>query len=168
MKINTLLTLEDNRRANFYFTYSRPIMIVFCVLALFFAVALLFLYATGYVMDKVNLYIMVFYIVYVSCVIPLMVYVRTRKYYESNKNLHKPITYEFTDNGIELSGEDISSRYLWENVYQVRESKNMFYIYQSKAIANLLPKRYFSAEEIVEFRDLVKRKGIKSKLRKNS
>lgn len=168
MKINTQITLEDNRRANFYFTYSRPIMIVFCALALFFAVALLFLYASGSAISKVNLYIIVFYIVYVFLIIPLMVYVRTKKQYESNKNLHKPITYDFTDEGVELKSDDISSRYRWENVYQVRESKNLFYIYQSKAVANLLPKRNFSAEEIVEFRDLIKRKGIKSKLRKNS
>lgn len=165
MKIETQLTFKDNLRANYYFTYSRPTMIFFCILGIYFVYLFISGTGEGFDTNETGVILGLMVILYIILA-PLLIYIQTKKHYNSNKNLHKPITYEFTYEGIELNSDDLHSNFPWENVHKVKESKNLFYIYQSKVLANIVPKRFFSPQEMLEFRELVKRKGVKSKLRK--
>lgn len=53
----------------------------------------------------------------------------------------------------------------WTKIYKILELKNWILIYQNRQIANLIPKEYFG-DNLHEFKELVKRKGIKAKLKK--
>lgn len=164
MKIKTQVTLNDNLRAAFYFTYSRPLTIWALVLAVFFIVSFC-INGIDWETNGIRAFFLLFLTLYILC-IPLFLYLNTKRHYKSNKKLQKEITYEFTYETIDLKGEGFTSSFQWKDAYLVRESKNLFYIYSSKSIANILPKRYFSTEEMQEFRNLVKQSGVKSKLKK--
>jgi len=166
MKIETQVTADDNIRMAFNIYYSRPAAIIIVVLGSLFLVTLLACLVQGIEFNGMSyFYLFLFGIVFLLTT-PLILYFNTKKQYESNKSLQQVITYEFTEEKILLTSASISSDFPWENVYMVRETKSLFLIYQSRAVANLLPKRFFSAEEIIEFRDLAKRKVSKTKLRK--
>jgi hypothetical protein len=96
--------------------------------------------------------------------LPFSIYRAGKKNFSSHGRLQEKITYEFTDEKIRQTGETFNSDMDWTKIYKVQELKEWILIYQNTQIANLIPKESFG-DNLQEFRELVKRKGIKAKLR---
>ncbi|MEO0469149.1 MAG: YcxB family protein [Bacteroidota bacterium] len=83
--------------------------------------------------------------------IPMM----SRRNFKNNPSLQGEILYTFTDEQVEMTGPHFESRMDWDKYMKVEETKEMFLLFQSKALANLIPKRDLTSEEIQDLRELI-------------
>lgn len=91
-------------------------------------------------------------------------YFRLKKAFLSNQRIQEEIVYTFTDEKVFAKGETFESDFLWSSVFRVKENKDWFLIYQSKTTMNMIPKKYFAENEVLELRNLIKHIGVKAKL----
>ncbi len=97
---------------------------------------------------------------------PSLLYYQIKKNFNSNKQVQEDIKYTFTPDIILVNGETFNSEMSWEKVYKVKESKDLIFIYQSRQIAYFIPKRYFSGQQLQDFKQMVNRmSGIKIKFK---
>lgn len=85
--------------------------------------------------------------------------------FNSNKNIQESITYIFTDNKIRMVGETFDEDVPWSSVYKIKENKDWFLIYQSAKVMNMVPKKFFTKDQVSELRNMIKTNNIKAKLR---
>jgi len=98
--------------------------------------------------------------------LPYSVFRGAKKNFTSHARLQEKISYEFTEDKIIITGDTFNSEMDWTKTHKITELKNWFLMYQNIQIANLLPKDAFTDSQIIEFRNLVKSKNIKAKLKK--
>lgn len=93
-------------------------------------------------------------------------YFSSRKYLRRNPNLSGPLTYTFSDAGIEVSGPNSQGRLNWQGVMEVRETPAQFLFYPQTAMAHVIPKRFLSNHDVqAALRALVRTHVKKAKLR---
>jgi hypothetical protein len=69
-------------------------------------------------------------------------------------------------NGFRMKGETFSNHIEWEKFHSIIESDDFFMMKTSEATANMLPKRAFTAEDMIEMKSLLTTvNGPKLKLR---
>ncbi|MCE1198949.1 MAG: YcxB family protein [Marinilabiliales bacterium] len=99
-------------------------------------------------------------------VMPLSVYRTAKKNYASHAKLREKIVYELSEERFRQIGETFQAEMDWSTVYKVQELKDWILIYQNRQIANLLPKAEMG-EQLPEFREMIRRLGIRAKMRRN-
>lgn len=87
--------------------------------------------------------------------------------FNSNRNIQESITYTFTEAKIYIQGETFEGDFAWTSVYKVKEKKDWFLIYQNAQVMNMVPKKFFTKEQVSELRNIIKHNHVKSKLRKD-
>lgn len=85
--------------------------------------------------------------------------------FNSNKNIQESITYIFTDDKIRMVGETFDEDVTWSSVYKIKENKDWFLIYQSAKVMNMVPKKFFTKDQVSELRNMIKANSIRAKLR---
>ncbi|MCE3076394.1 YcxB family protein [Chryseobacterium gwangjuense] len=90
---------------------------------------------------------------------------RLRFAFHSNKKIQESISYTFTHEKIRTEGETFDSEFIWSTVYKVKENKDWFLIYQSAQTMNMVPKKYFTQDQISELRTIIRSNHVKAKLR---
>ena len=80
--------------------------------------------------------------------LPLLIYYIAGKEYESNQRLRETITYYMDRENIRAKGESFDSTMTWEKTNDLTETKNYFFIWQSKNTANIIPKKYLNTYDI--------------------
>lgn len=162
MTVKTHITLQDF--LNFNFKNSLPRMIIFSMIILVFFV--LNFYNSSQesegVLKQASIW---FAVVFVFMIV--RGYFRLKNAFLSNQRIQEEITYTFTDEKVFAKGETFESDFLWNAVYRVKENKDWFLIYQSKTTMNMIPKKYFSENEIVDLRKMIEKSGVKAKLLNN-
>lgn len=93
-------------------------------------------------------------------------FLRLRFAFSSNKKIQESITYIFTEEKIRTEGETFDAEFAWNTVYKVKENKEWFLIYQSAQTMNMVPKKYFTKDEITGLRRMITENNVKAKLRK--
>ncbi|KMQ69535.1 hypothetical protein ACM39_00245 [Chryseobacterium sp. FH2] len=88
-----------------------------------------------------------------------------KKVFYSNKNIQECIFYTFTNETIHTKGETFEGEFHWNTVYKVKENTDWFLIYQNAQIMNMIPKKFFTKNQILELRNIIKNNKVKSKLR---
>jgi hypothetical protein len=74
-------------------------------------------------------------------------------------NLHHPMTVEVNEETIKMKNPVFNSSVKWQLYIKAVETKNLFMIYQTKRLFDMIPKRAFSSnEQVEEFRELVRTK----------
>lgn len=91
-------------------------------------------------------------------------YFSVRFAFSSNKNIQESITYTFTDEKIRIHGETFEEEISWNSIYKVKENKDWFLIYQSAQVMNMVPKKFFTKEQISALRRIIKSNKVKAKL----
>lgn len=87
--------------------------------------------------------------------------------FNSNKNIQESITYIFTDNKIRMVGETFDEDIAWSSIYKVKENKDWFLMYQSAKVMNMVPKKFFTKDQVSELRNIIKANSIRAKLRED-
>jgi len=90
---------------------------------------------------------------------------RLRFAFNSNKNIQETIFYTFTDEKIRTEGKTFDAYFTWDSIYKVKEKKEWFLIYQTAQTMNMVPKKFFTKDQISELRDLIRKNNVKAKLR---
>lgn len=94
-------------------------------------------------------------------------YFRLKNAFFSNKKIQEQITYIFSNDKVEAKGETFETDFTWNTVFEVKELKDWFLIYQSARTMNMIAKENMDKDQIIEFRKMVTDNGVKSKLRKD-
>ena len=89
----------------------------------------------GYTLLYVGLGIL--FLVYV----PVSLWMRVKKTIsDPNNALSKTLHYEFAEEGIRVSVEEDSVEFKWENIFQMKETKDMVLVYTNRINAYIIPK----------------------------
>ncbi|HUU53743.1 MAG TPA: YcxB family protein [Armatimonadota bacterium] len=79
------------------------------------------------------------------------------KLYQTYKVLQEPIRYRFGPGGLSSASASSQGSLTWSAYYRVHETKHAFYLYLGALAANIIPKRFFDAEEHMQrFRELLR------------
>lgn len=163
MKVITKIEFKDYLNWNIQMILRRPIMLVF-------PIAIIFILFNN--LDLI-LSFDIFSLIYIVVVLLILIWmpIRTRKKikmdFESNKSIQEEITYEFSNEKIEITGETFHSEVSWTTVFKINESKDWFMIYNGNNVVNLVPKKNFTQQQKQDLRTLITSHNIKSKLRKD-
>ncbi len=104
--------------------------------------------------------------IYIVFIRPIFVYRLYRKNFYSTKPLQENITYEFTEEKMKITGESFSSELQMNSLYKIKELNNWFLIYTNRQVANLVPKKNLTENEVLAIRSILyKTKGIILKLK---
>jgi len=75
------------------------------------------------------------------------------------------MTYEFFDQKMKITGESFNSELDLTKSYKIQEIRNWFLIYQSRQVANFIPKGNLSSDQINNMRFFFRQiRGIQVKL----
>lgn len=94
-------------------------------------------------------------------------YFSLKNVFYSNKQIQETIFYTFTNESMNTKGETFEEDFSWNTVYKVKENNDWFLIYQSAQTMNMIPKKFFTKEQITELRNIIKSNNVKAKLRNN-
>lgn len=111
-------------------------------------------------LESASIWLLVFFVFII-----MRTYFSVKNIFNSNKKIQEVITYTFTDEKIRTEGETFDGDFTWNSVYKVKENKEWFLIYQSAQTMNMIPKKFFTKDEITELRNLIKKNKVKAKLR---
>lgn len=158
--VKTHITFKDFLMFNVKNSLTR--ILIFPSLALIFFVIKHFMEESDE-RDLLGSASMWFLIVFVFIVIRS--YFRLKNAFYSNKKIQETISYTFTDENVLNKGETFEGEFGWNTVYRVKEKKEWFLIYQSAHVMNMVPKKYFTKEQISELRNIIKNNHVEAKLR---
>lgn len=160
MTVKTLITFRDFLIFNLKNSLLR--IIVFPIIALIF-------FGINYFntdndnrefMESASIWLIVFFVFII-----IRTYFSVKNIFNSNKKIQEVISYTFTDEKIRTKGETFDGDFTWNSVYKVKENKDWFLIYQSAQTMNMVPKKFFTKDQISELRDLIRQNKVKAKLR---
>lgn len=163
IRATTKLDIKSYTKLIFQLTYRRPFVIVL------YAILLMMLFSNIYLKDNIYEYSIFPFVFSITFMIlyPIAVYFNIRKNYKSNQRIQENIIYSITSEKITNEGETFSSEMDWSKIYKVLELRNWILLYQSSQTANIISKKDFTENDLKKFREIVKSKNIKAKLRKN-
>lgn len=102
-------------------------------------------------------------------IVPVIIRSSAGRIYDSSIVLTERVIYEIDDNGVNVTGESFTIELDWNRVRQVTEHPDFFLIWENAQMARGLPKRDFKANEITEFREVVRSQPeLKHKMLKQS
>lgn len=160
MTVKTLITFKDFLIFNLKNSLLR--IIVFPIIALIF-------FGINYFntdndnrefMESASIWLMVFFVFII-----IRTYFSVKNIFNSNKKIQEVISYTFTDEKIRTEGETFDGDFTWNSVYKVKENKDWFLIYQSAQTMNMVPKKFFTKDQISGLRDIIRQNKVKAKLR---
>ena len=111
-------------------------------------------------MESASVWLLVFFVFII-----IRTYFSVKNIFYSNKNIQEMISYTFTDEKIRTEGKTFDAYFTWDLIYKVKEKKEWFLIYQTAQTMNMVPKKFFTKDQISELRDLIRKNNVKAKLR---
>lgn len=78
---------------------------------------------------------------------------QTRKIFKQHKTLHKPYTFEWNENGLELTSEVGNARLAWDDLLKMREDGKIMLFYENEQLYRLIPKRFLTEDQISSLRE---------------
>ena len=81
-----------------------------------------------------------------------------RRSYQNDRRFQHDFTTDMSEDGILITMPTAESRMKWDNFVRFLESDDIFVLFHSDLIFNILPKRAFTTDEVDRFRELILRK----------
>jgi len=160
--VKTFITFKDF--LNFNLKNSLPRLVIFSLIILLFLG--LNLYDTGSDVKEV-FRTALFWLLIMLIFITVRSYFRLKNAFYSNKKIQEEIIYVFDQEKVNTRGETFDGEFTWDFVHKVKENKDWFLIYQSAQTMNMVPKKFFTKDQISQLRNIIKSNQVKAKLRKN-
>lgn len=73
-----------------------------------------------------------------------------------NMTLHNELKYSVSNEGIATEGPTFRGTLTWSGLHRIEETRSAFLLFHDKTNAQVLPKRFFSAEAIDTFREIIR------------
>ena len=165
MIINTKIQFEEYCSLMFMLTFRKATTIISALLGLFSITMGILILSDYYGGNNDGLFPLSIGI-YIAFIRPIFVYRLFHKNYYSTKLLQESVTYEFTEEKMKITGESFTSESEISSLYKIEELNNWFLIYTNRQIANLIPKKNLTENEVLEIRSIfLNTKGIILKLK---
>lgn len=156
--IDIELSWNDVLKHSMYLFYTSPVVLFLTGIAL---AALVYHIATvmGFIYDArgTNHLITVFWS-FILFGAPLITYLYAKYNYEHNENFKNKASYRIDKIGIQIYAKNDFERLNWEKVIRIKETKNTILFYREHAIANILPKRFMTKENLTDLRQIIRSK----------
>lgn len=160
MYIKTQITEKDFINVSFVMVYSRiatriltALFIVLLLAGLLFAV----LVPTFSFSDMS-------YLLIVLLIRPVQTYFSAKTNFKANKRIGENIEYQLDKENLVIKGESFRSQLSWDKIYKVTQTKNWVLIWQSKQLANPIPKRDIWEGEISDLKEILQIHNVKNNL----
>ena len=161
--LTTKLSFEDFIKVNYHLLYRKLSMKFMTG----FGLLLLLMVTFSFNNFKEFPWFLLIFGLFLSVGQPVLVFFTAKKNYRSNGRISETINYEFDNENIQITGESFNSKLTWNKIYSVTENKDWILIWQSRQIANVVPKRDFKNGELQAFKDILNLQvGLKNKLKK--
>jgi hypothetical protein len=86
----------------------------------------------------------------------------------AKKNGGQKCRYTFTNERVEIRGDSFNSTVNWKYFYRIKETSKYFVLFMKSGQQDLLPKKFFQEEELINFKNLVRAKfGEEAYLKKS-
>jgi hypothetical protein len=93
---------------------------------------------------------------FIGFMIPVMLFVSTKRYYKSAKYIQEPLHYTLTSTELHATSPNYSSVLPLSHAWKIQETREYFLVWESTVAAHVLPKRSFrNAEEVARVRGLL-------------
>jgi hypothetical protein len=167
VSISTKLNADEYVRVNFYMLYRKILAIfLFGIGAIMLLIILYYYLIDPSHFESFPFYQFIFGI-YATVGMPLGTYWAARRSFRNNPRLQETILYTIDHEFIELKGESFNSKLTWEKIYKVTETKRWMLIWQTKSLANVLPKKDFDTKSLTQFKSLIRGiSGLKTNMKK--
>ena len=156
MVVKSRLDFKMYQRLIYTLTYRKPLIIFLTLIGAIMLVSVLLHYLGFHTPVDSPPYFQLIFGLSMVAVFPLYIYINGKKNYASLCRFREKRVYEFTDEKIEITGETFHSELDWADVHRVKELNNWILIYQSRKVANIIPKSSFG-DKLDDFRRLVRR-----------
>ncbi|RYY67282.1 MAG: YcxB family protein [Chitinophagaceae bacterium] len=161
MEITSRLTENDFIRVNFSMLYGKGLtkgMTVIGLLMLIVAIAGTFVAHMGNPLPQW------FFAVALLLGVPLSTYLSARRNYRTNARVSETITYRFHPDHLEMQGESFYTTLTWDKWYRVTGTGRFLLFWQNAQVANVLPKRDFTPEQLLQLKQLLQAQGVRHRL----
>jgi len=133
------ITLKEYTRLNFALLYGKIWFLTLSALgALFVMWSLLLCFVNHYSIFNNEYSTFGATAAILSVYVPVINWLRCFRIFRSNFKLSEPLTYDFSEEGLAITGESFSSKYGWEKIPRIKTIKGWLLVYQGRAITNLL------------------------------
>jgi hypothetical protein len=85
---------------------------------------------------------------------PYSVWRTSKKNYNSDSRISETISYEFTNDVIEISGASFHSKLTWDKIYELTVTKSWVLIWQNGQVANVISRRDMDSNQIQELKNI--------------
>jgi hypothetical protein len=160
MKIKTKLSEKDFINVNFVMFYSNLLL---RILMIMFALFLIISFVMSFFVDQISLLNVISFALLLT-IWPVIIYFSSKKNYKSNLQISELIEYDFDKESLHVKGESFESKLLLNKIYKVSLVKNWLLLFQSKQIANIIPRRDISSQQITDLRSILNEQGVKNNL----
>jgi len=160
MVITTQLSLKDFINISF-FLFFRKITIIFfmSLMVVWFVVYTIINIAA----TKGSYYDFIPMTVGLS-ILPLMTYLSAKRNYKANSRISETIEYHIKPSLLTLKGESFTTDYTWNQLYNVNQTRNWVIVWQTRQVANFIPKRNLSVEQIAELKKILDKHLVRNSL----
>lgn len=157
------LTLPEYRRIYYGLLYRKIYFLAITVLAISIVISSVVFYFTKTPVFLKNEYFSFFQFVipFIAIWTPLVSLGTVRNVYEKNYRIHESINYEFSPDGIKLTGESFKSESDWTKIYKVEIFKKYLVVYQSSMGANMIKTDTNDEENINSLKEFLKNGNFK-------
>ena len=161
MIIKTQLTRKDFVQVNLILLYKRFTPKLLTIGGIVFLA--LFIFAGGFNSPHFNASTLLAP-VFMMGILPFVTFLTARSNYSSNKRITETIEYEFGNDNLAIKGESFSSQLSWNKIYKVSKLKNFILIFQTKQIANVIPRRDVWEGDITKLKEILDSHNVKNNL----
>lgn len=165
IEVTTRLELKQYTRLLYYLTYRKKAIIFMTGLGLYLMIPSVLMFLGVYTGGKGEPYPQLIIGFLMAIVLPISIYFQAQKNYKGNKRLAENVKYIFNQDTVQIEGESFNSTLSWNKMHKVVEIKNWILIYENPQIAMFISKSSFTAEQLKEFKSLLRTiDGLKVKL----
>jgi hypothetical protein len=155
MKINTKISQDDYITLMQTLAKKRPWYYIGMFYFIVFVVMAVYNFATSSIRESlISLAPGAFLIIAFGLYLP---YVRKKawtKLYASNARLQENIEWDFDNNILRLTAESFYAEKNLNKAHKILELKSWFLVYEDKVVANLLPKKDMTANQVTSVREI--------------
>jgi len=157
LTINTGLSFEDFRKANFFLLYRRRMTRGLLILGLVLVLGTLgvYLFVPGYYATFPILPVALG--VAMVLLPPLSLLRSSKKNYYGDARLREQFTYKFDSENIQVIGESFHTTFAWDKLYQLEFSKNWLLLWQNAQMALLIPMRDVTSGQVSRIKQLAEK-----------
>jgi hypothetical protein len=87
-----------------------------------------------------------------------------KRAYQKNYKAGENIEYNFTDSHLLITGESFNSEVTWNKIYKVTKTKKWLLVWHISQIANAIPLRLLSSEDLTQLKDILQKNNTKNNL----